>query len=331
MSGSPGSYVERAIDVTLTLGTGTFGASGKNTVKLSNLRVVATINKAGFPSLDTADLRIYGVPPDIMNEVSSLGVPFPMLRVHNTVLIEAGDATNGMAMVYSGNIWTAVQEMNDAPDTYLQITGQAGAAASLVPATPTSVPGTADVATVMAGIATKAGWAFENSGVAGPVNVKLSNPYLDGTYLEQAHALARAANIEMTLDSAGGANGTLAIWQKNTTRGGSVPLISAASGLVGYPQFFGFGLKFRCILNPNIRIGGQIQMQSSLGGAVAAPGLAQQQPTPANQAAARQQGVNGVWYVITPLTYSIASQMPGGPWFTDVTCARLPGTPGSSA
>jgi hypothetical protein len=325
-----GSYVERDIDLTLTLGTGTFGSTGANTVKLSNLRIVATINKAGFPSLDTADLRIYGVPPDIMNEVSSLGVPFPMLRVQNTILIEAGDAVNGMATVYSGYMGECYQELGDAPETFLHIRGLTGAPASLVPATPTSVRGTADVATIMSGIATKAGWGFENSGVAGPVNVKLSNPYLDGTYLEQGQALARAANIEMTLDSAGGATGTLAIWAKNTTRGGNIPLISPSTGLVGYPQFFGFGLKFRCILNRNIKIGGQIQMQSSLGGPAAAANLAQQPATPATQAAARQQGVNGTWYVITPLTYSLASQLPGGPWFTDVTCARLPGTPGAS-
>ena len=47
MSGT--SWTQKQINITITLGTGTFGSTSKNTVKLSNLRVVATIERADSP------------------------------------------------------------------------------------------------------------------------------------------------------------------------------------------------------------------------------------------------------------------------------------------
>ncbi len=314
----PASYVQRAIDLTITLGEGSIGNTGFNTVKLSNLRIVATIAKAGFPSMDKASLRIYGVPPTIMNSISTLGIPLPMVRHNNAVLVEAGDAINGMATVYSGFIQNAWQDFDEIPETSLNIVAWGGADQAVFPVPPISFSGTADVATMLSGIAGRMGWGFENSGVS----VQLSNPYFSGTALEQCHAIARAANIEMYADT-GKSPITLAIWPKTGTRGGQIPLISAETGLVSYPKFRDQGMSFRCIFNPNVRIGGQIQMQSTVGGA----GTATQTNT-AQPATPAQGGPNGTWYVVSPFTYSLASQMPGGPWFIDVNCARtsVPGT-----
>jgi hypothetical protein len=340
MSGSSspqnGSYQQRAIDVTLTLGTGTFGATGFNTVKLTGLRVAATIAKGGFPSLDTAEIRVYGVPPTIMNAVSSLGVPIPLLR-YNSVLLEAGDPVNGMSTVYNGYMNQAWQNFDEAPETCLQIVGLAGAPAAMQPTPPLSYPSGGDVATIMSGIATRAGWKFENNGV----QVKLPASYFPGTALDQAHAVARAANIEMYVDSATppagtaaqgsgtpGPGATLAIWPKTGTRGGQVPLISSASGMVGYPRVSGWNMQFRTIFNPNIKIGGTIKLQSSVGSAAqnVTPAQQQQAGVPANT---QTGGPSGTWIVTTPLTYDLSAQYPGGPWFTDVTCSRLPGVPGA--
>ena len=105
-NGTP-SYVARAIDLTITLGTGTFGATGQNTVKLSGLRIVANIVKGGFPSMDRAELQVYGVPLAIMQSVSTLGINPAQVRDHNDLLIEAGDAINGMSVVYNGHIQDA--------------------------------------------------------------------------------------------------------------------------------------------------------------------------------------------------------------------------------
>jgi hypothetical protein len=313
---NPTSYVQRDISITITLGEGTFGQTGKNTVTLDNLRVVATISKGGFPAQDHADIRIYGVSPDIMNQLVTLTVLQTMVRAQNTILVKAGDATNGMSIVFFGNTVSAWKNLDGAPETFLNITAVGAGLAAVQPVAPLSFAGTSDVATVMSGIATLMGLPFQNSGV----NVKLSNVYLAGTALDQAQALARAANIEMAIDTTSNPP-VLAIWPKTGTRGGQIPLIGPGSGLVRYPTYRDLSMNFRCIFNPNIVIGGQIQMQSTSGG----------QAPPSNDTATMQQlllaGANGYWYVQAPLTYDLSSQVPDGPWFCDVVCARVAGLP----
>ncbi len=76
------------------------------------------------------------------------------------------------------------------------------------PVQPTSQPGSQDVATLMSTVAQKAGLQFENNGV----NVKIQNPYLPGTAIQQMHALAEMAGIERIVDC--GTSGDLAVqWQ----------------------------------------------------------------------------------------------------------------------
>jgi hypothetical protein len=303
------SFVQRAITVSLTLATGSFANTGSNTVTLSGLRVACSISKAAYPSFDKAEIRVYGVPQAIMNQVSTLGIALPAARPnYNTVVLQAGDATNGLSTVFQGYIANAWADYNATPETFLNIVCWVGVQGAMNPTKPLSFTGQTDVATVMAGIAASLGYAFENGGV----QTQISNVYLPGTAMDQAHALARMAGINLYFDSAG-ATTTLCIWPKNLTRANQlIPLISAASGLIGYPAYRDQAMQFRCIFNPNIRIGGQIQMQSSVGN----PGGT---GAPETQAG----GPNGYWYVIGPLIYDLSAQIPDGPFFTDVKCSRL--------
>lgn len=91
---------------------------------------------------------------------------------------------------------------------------------------------------------------------------------------------------------------TLAIWPRNQTRAGTTPLISPATGLVGYPKFRDQGMSFRCLFNPALKLGGSIKMQSSI------------------------QPASGLWYIVGPLVYNLSAQMPQGPWFCDAHCAK---------
>lgn len=307
-----GSFQQRALTAIVHLGKGTFGQTGFNTVTLAGLRAEASIRKGGWPSMDAAEMRLYGVQPSVMNAVSTLGVPLPLVRHNNTLTIQAGDPTNGMTTIFSGYIQNAWQNFDAMPETMLQLVAYGGADAAVIPSNPTSYPGGADVATIMSGLAEQMGLAFENNGV----QVQLSSPYFAGTALQQAQKCAKAAGIEMYIDTAT-APGTLAIWPKNGTRGGAVPLISAASGMIGYPRFRDFGMDFSTVFNPSIRVGGTIRMQSTIGTAVTYSDPAN--PTPDTIVAG---GPNGLWYVNGPVVHDLSSQIPDGPWQSVVTCAR---------
>ena len=280
------SFVRRRIDLTFALGEGTFGETGARQVSLYGLRVSATIEKAGGTSMGQAHLRVYGLQSSTMNSLNTLGLSLSAVR-KDTVAIKAGDDVSGGSLVFQGTIYQAWSDYEQ-PNVCLEVQASAGLFEAVRPVPPNSFNGMVDVATIMAGLATEMGLTFENSGVS----VMLSYPYFPGTAWDQAQSAARAANINMAVD-----NSTLAIWPKEGSRGGLIPLVSPATGLVGYPKFNPSGVVFRTLFNPSIGFGQTVELQSSL--------------TPAC----------GKWVVRT-LTYLLESETSGGSWFMDVLASR---------
>lgn len=314
------SYVVREINASITLGQGTFGQTASNAVTLTGLRIVANIQKRGLPSMDQASIRIYGLTPALMNQLSTLGVlPTIMARPNNSITLQAGDAINGMSTVFSGPINRAYQKLGDAPETFFQLDCWSGFVAAMQPnlINPTSTPGPMDVATIMQTLAKAMGFGFENNGV----QVKLPPSYYPGTAFQQMQDIANDANITAYIDSATSPP-TLVIAPKGVPRGGQVPLISANSGLILYPEFEQWGIAFRCIFNPNIKFLGQVQINSTL----YPPSTATAQSTEAQQQAA---GPNGFWYIAS-LNLNLASQVPDGPWFCECQGTRTATQPVSA-
>lgn len=282
MSGSAqSSFSRRHIDLTIQIGQGSFGESGFDTVTLSGLRVIANIAKFGGAAMGQANLRVYGMPQTMMNQLSTLGMLVTQAR-RNIVAISAGSDDSGMSQVFQGTITDAFADYSAAPDVSFQMSAAAGLFQAIKPVAPNSFKGSADVATIMSGLASQMGFAFENNGVS----VQLSNPYFPGTARDQVVACATAANINFSTDDQ-----KLAIWPKGGSRGGLIPLISPETGMVGYPAFNSLGMVVTTLYNPGITHGGQIKVQSSL--------------TPAC----------GMW-VVNNLTHDLAAELPGGPWFT---------------
>lgn len=287
------SFTRKRIDVTISLGTGTFGESGADTVTLSGLRVQAMIHATYGDAMPVAHVRVFGLPLDMLNQLTSVGLINAGVRFKNTLLVAAGDDETGMSTVYNGTIKDSWGNMDGMPESCLEVTGVAGLAASLKPVGALSVKGQADVATIMQGLSEQMGFAFENNGV----QVQLANPYFPGTALAQAKACARAADIWMTIDC-----GTLAIWPKDSARmaSGDVPLISVATGMRGYPRFTSNGIEVSTLFNPDIKPGGKVQVESTLTMAC------------------------GKW-LVTDGTHVLESETPGGAWFTRVLGAPVYG------
>jgi hypothetical protein len=305
------SFTKKAISVEITLGKGSFGQTGQNTVNISGKRIFATIQKSMFPYQDQGQVRIYGVRQDIMNTVSTLGIYPWQFRGGNNITVKAGDLGGQMPIVYTGMFFEAWQDFQEAPDTALVIRGLTGHFEAGSPTQPLSYPDSISVATVMQTIASNAGWVFENNGV----NVTLGKCYFPGTAIEQAHAVARQAKINMYLDSATNPV-TLAIFPQNETRKGTIPLVSVKTGMIGYPQYVDFRMRVRTLFNPAIRLMGQIELQSSIGNS---------STTNSAPATSPPGGPNGIWQVTGPLIYELSSEAPGGPWHCDLTCNRTTG------
>ncbi|MBR8479456.1 baseplate hub protein [Burkholderia cenocepacia] len=281
------SFTRKRIDLTITLGEGEFGDDGSNTVTLTGLRVQSLITVPGGDAMAAAQIRAFGIPLAMINQLTTVGPINTAIRAQNAVQLAAGDDENGMHVVYSGTIGEAWGDFQGTPDVPLNIIGYAGLIQAVKPVGALSYVGTVDVATVMEELAKTMGLTFENNGV----QVQLSNPYFPGTALAQVRACARAADINYLID-----RDTLAIWPRAGARAttGDVPLISPETGMRGYPTFSSNGLGISTEFNPNIKNGGQVKVQSSLPVAC------------------------GIWNVFD-LSHALESEVPDGAWFTQLS------------
>lgn len=290
------SFTQKKIEVTFTLAAVTdaagnmtsqpvFAGSNANQVTLKGLRVSAEIHKAGGASQGEAQLRIYGMSLQLMNQLSTLGRT-PVILGKNEISISAGDDSAPLALVFKGTITQAYTDLGGAPESMFQVSAYSMAYQAVQSIPPTSFRGGVDVAVIMQNLATQMGLSFENNGAS----VMLSNPYFEGSAKSQAEAAVAAAGIEWNA----GDNGVLAIWPKTGYRNLPPPTISASTGMVGYPYPSGqglLGLKTR--FNPNINFGARVEVDSIIKPAC------------------------GAWTVCS-LLHDIESETPDGQWFTSI-------------
>lgn len=281
------SFTKKKLVAVLSLvGKSTFG-EGANTKVVEGLRMQASIRKEGFPAKGTMDLSIYGMPENDMNALTTLAFR-PMRVYYHQVKLLAGD-DSGLATAFQGEIITAAAAYNSAPNLPFRITAAEGFYTAIATSRPRSFKGGASVASVMEQLAKDMGYAFENHGVKGVV----ANPYLVGSAYTQAAQLATAANIEFGID-----DGVLFIAPRNGPRAGEVPLVSAATGLKGYPTFDKSGIHFECLYNPALRLNGLVRLESAV------------------------KPANGTWRIFS-LGHNLSSEDPGGQWVSQVHVTPL--------
>lgn len=272
-------------------------AGGGNTVTLSGFRTMAKVQHAGLPQGSTAQVEVYGLTPDLINRLSTLGLVFNVVPA-NLLSIRAGDAVSGLSIIFVGTIWSAVPDFNRSPESPVVFDCICGDLNAVAPAFASSYPQPTSVATIMSSLAARMGYAFENNGV----NITLPPSYFAGSLYDQVKQVKDHANIvaELVPGALGSGQLTLAIWPKGGSRSSltQVPLISPATGMVGYPIYSQFGLYVKTLFNPQITIGGLVQIESSL------------------------KQASGQW-VVLDINHELSSLMPDGQWVSTLSCFNL--------
>lgn len=285
------ALVKRRIDVTFVLGKGEFGSDGSNQVKVSGLRCTARVKAAGGHAAGELDLVVYGMTLSSMNQISTLGMVATTYR-KNSVTVEAGEEGGLMATVFQGQIIDAWIDPRGAPDVAFRITATTGLFDSVRPAKPLSFKSQVDVSTVLSGLATEMGLAFENNGV----NVKLPPSYYAGSPREQAQRIVDDAGIKWNTAE----NGVLAIWTADGSRNKPAIKIDRTTGMIGYPTFTSNGIMLEAVFQPSVGLGGKIEVKSDFTGT-------------GKPDAYGNTGANGTW-VIYSFDLDLTAQVPRGAW-----------------
>ena len=269
----------------ITLGNGqTFQGGSSNQITLEGYRAIVDIDRGGGMMAGTLSAQIYGVSQSDMN--ACVTYPYQPQRladgyVFSNIQVFAIDGAQE-TLIFTGIVQTAWGNYLSQPDVFLEIVGQSLYAEQLTPAPPTSFNGPFDVATAMGQFAATMGLTFENNGVS----VQLKDKYFAGTTLDQVKSLKNMANVDLYIDPP-----VLAITPPNTARGQTgAPIISAQTGMIGYPTFNSQGVTVRTLFNPAVKFGGTVQIQSDIPNATGT-------------------------FIVRGLAYKLESEKPGGAWF----------------
>jgi hypothetical protein len=297
------SFVQRLLNFQITLDSNPATAqptqfdttTGSNTVLLSGFRASVRVTNSGARAGCMAEVVIYGLPQNLMNQLATLGMGFNLVQ-KNQITIFAGSSNTftaglpavpgsmadpgaqslqGFSPIFNGTIYFALPDYNQQPNVPIRIMASSPGINAIAPATPASFPGSTNVATAMAGFAKLMNVGFENNNI----NVTLAPSYYPGTVYQQMRKLAKDAHVNAELVSgaqagSGGGNGAtgevLAIWPIGGSRtslngGGPLPLIGPTSGLIGYPSFANNGwVIVKMLFNPLVGLGSQFTVQSSI-------------------------------------------------------------------
>lgn len=280
------TFADRQIELTIKLGAGTFGEQLGDTVTLSGFRVFADMSAPAGESMGAIQMRVYGLSQSVMNKITSIGV-FGQVAGASKLIVAAGEKGKALTTIFNGSIWQAWVDYNAAPEVPFNIIAYVGMDIALKPVGVNSYTGATDVSLIMSELAKAAGYAFVDVGV----NVTLASPYLPGTLLDQIRDCAFAAGISYKIE-----NDILTIWPKGGVVDSPEPVISAETGMIGYPSVSSQGLTIKTLFNPDVTLGGMINVESSI-----------------KMATGKFQVLN--------YTHSISCLAPGGPWFTEILSA----------
>ena len=273
----------------VSLGSKATPAVPAQQIVLQGYRASAKIDKAGGMTMGHLNAQIYGVSQSDMN--ACVTYPYQPQRLLqggvklNTVQVFAIDGDQE-TLVFSGFIYIAWGVYQNQPDVFLYINATSTAVAQLSPVLPTSYDGPIDVAVAMGQLANQMGLsALENNGVNGVI---LRNQYLAGSALDKARKLAQAAGIWMFIDL-----GLMAITQAFQARIKPTAVVSAQTGMIGYPTFDSLGVHVKSLFNPAVVFGGPIQIVSTI--------------PQANRT-----------LLAASIAYDLESEKPGGAWFMTI-------------
>src|SRR5689334_21612208 len=127
------AFSEKRIKFTVTLGEGTFGDKISDTVELEGFRAMADLANPGGESMGMAQVKIWGLRPELINQLTSIGTINKAVRLKNSIFIDAGDNETGLSNMLQGTIFDEWADYNSAPDIGFNIIAYAVLAAALKP------------------------------------------------------------------------------------------------------------------------------------------------------------------------------------------------------
>lgn len=249
MQQSTNKLSTRKLIMEITLDKGVFVAN-QNTKVITELAIEATITKVGGKTKDNATIKVYGMNEDDIATLTTLNFKPNEIRKNHVVL--RGGYDDDIGIVFAGDITKAWGDYSDI-NTCFTMECITGYYHSVKLTNHTNVKGLFDAATLFKQLAAEAGLQFKNNGI----NIKLSNPILEGAPIEQIQTLAKQLGIHANIDG-----DLLIIASYGEPLHIGTILLTPESGLISYPKIDENGVIAEMFFDPSLRYGELIEIKS---------------------------------------------------------------------
>jgi hypothetical protein len=276
---------------------------------LSDLRVVFNVRRGDYQTPNSADVRIFNVADKTANRIRNEGT---------RLVLQAGYEGN-YGLIFDGVIKQPRRGRVDAKDSYIDITAADGDQAynySVIALSLAAGNTPSDAVQAFLGAMARHGISqgyvpelSRNGSVRGRVYYGLTRDELR----EWAEVQDALWSIQ---------DGKLTLIPRTSYIPGEVPVISPATGLIGVPEQTPNGIELRTLLNPSLKIGERIKLDSTLN--LYRYGL--DVPSQAVSEAQRQQiktNADGLYYVMVA---HHSGDTRGNEWYTNMICLSVDAT-----
>jgi len=281
------TYKKRSLKFQFKLKSGSFDEEGNDTLTIDNIKAEVEIGAYGGDAGTNMDARIFGLSMKLMSKLSYKGIQVNGAQ-QNMMKVWADDQP-----IFIGSITDCFFDPNQMPDVPLIISAFATGYDQSIPAPPFSAKGSVDAADIVKSIAKSLNYVVVNNGVS----YKLSNPYFDGNPIEQILKVSKACGFNVDIRI-----GVIFIWTQTGPVDDVKPLISKETGLLGYPVFNKYGVRFQSAFSNLIVLGRRIQLNTEL------------------------ENASGVYTIVSAI-HHLSSWTEGGPWMSIVQASPAQLTP----
>lgn len=271
------TFSSKSIRITVTLDK----EGQNNQFTFEGFATHCAISKQGGVDFAKATVEIYGLTLDTMAQLTMLSFR-PLGRRWNLLQIEAGEGGE-MAVVFQGEVTSAFADLNGASPV-MKMEAQTGAYPILKPEPQIAVSGQQSASEIVSMLAQKTGRTFRNDGV----EATLSDCVITGDPVTKMRSIADTVGADLLIDD----DEVVFLPRGKKRETGGIPLVSAETGMVGYPTFSAQGIQVNSYFRPDLKIGAAVRVQSIVPSA------------------------SGVWKIIS-LTHDLVANSPnGGAWRT---------------
>ena len=275
---------------------------------LSALRFSFAVNRGDIQTPNSADIRVYN---PSLETVTAVQTEF------TRVVLQAGYDGN-FGVIFDGQIKQVRRGRENGTDTFIDITAADGDTAynysvSALSLAAGATPKGAVEALVrdMARFGADRGYIPDQlPGVAAP-----RGQVFFGMTRDRLRDLAKATSTSWSIQ-----DGRVDFIPLTAYKPGEIPVLNAATGVIGLPEQTQNGIKLKVLLNPNLKIGQAVKLDNAAIQRYRYNLAVNQQANNANTEATAKLNTDGLYYVMTA---EHQGDTRGTAWYTDLNCLAI--------